>query len=158
MAKLDNHTEFMNLALAEAKKAGQIDEVPIGAVLVSENGKILAAAHNQTRKRNDPTAHAEIITLRRAAEKMNNYRLLNTSLYVTVEPCIMCTGALIHARVERIVYGASDLKWGGVDSLYKIADDSRLNHQIEILSGVCEEDCRNLMQDFFHAKRIKHKW
>ena len=157
MATLDNHIEFMNLALAEAKKAGQIDEVPIGAVLVSENGKILAAAHNQTRKRNDPTAHAEIIALRMAAEKINNYRLLNTNLYVTVEPCIMCTGALIHARVERIVYGTSDLKWGGVDSLYSLADDSRLNHQIEILSGVCEDDCRNLMQDFFRAKRIKHK-
>lgn len=157
MERLDNHTEFMNLALTEAKKAGQIDEVPIGAVLVSENGEILAAAHNQTRKRNDPTAHAEIIALRMAAEKINNYRLLNTNLYVTVEPCIMCTGALIHARVERIVYGTSDLKWGGVDSLYSLAEDSRLNHQIEILSGVCEDDCRNLMQEFFRAKRIKHK-
>lgn len=155
MAKLDNHTEFMKLALAEAKKAGQIDEVPIGAVLVSENGEILAVAHNQTRKRNDPTAHAEIIALRMAAEKMNNYRLLNTNLYVTVEPCIMCTGALVHARVERIVYGTSDLKWGGVDSLYNLADDSRLNHRITILSGVCEEDCRKLMQDFFRTKRMR---
>jgi len=153
MVTLDNHTKFMNLALLEAKKAGQIDEVPVGALLVSENGDILAAAHNQTIKKNDPTAHAEILVLREAAEKCKNYRLLNTILYVTVEPCIMCMGALIHARVARIVFGTPDLKWGGVGSLYNLADDSRLNHQIEILKGVCEDDCRSLMQEFFRAKR-----
>jgi tRNA(adenine34) deaminase len=153
MVKMDNHTKFMNLALLEAKKAGQIDEVPVGALLVSENGNILAAAHNQTLKKNDPTAHAEILALRKAAEKRRNYRLLNTTLYVTVEPCIMCTGALIHARVARIVFGTPDLKWGGVGSLYNLADDSRLNHQIEILKGVCENECRSLMQDFFRTKR-----
>ena len=155
MVTLDNHTKFMNLALLEAKKAGQIDEVPVGALLVSENGKILAAAHNQTITRNDPTAHAEILVLREAAGKCKNYRLLNTVLYVTVEPCIMCMGALVHARVARMVFGIPDLKWGGAGSLYNLADGSRLNHQIDILKGVCEDDCRNLMQDFFRAKRIK---
>ena len=157
METLDNHTKFMNIALLEAKKAGQIDEVPIGAVLVSENKEILAAAHNKSIKNDDPTAHAEILAIRKAAEKIKNYRLLNTTLYVTVEPCIMCTGALIHARVARIVFGTPDLKWGGMGSLYNLADDRRLNHQIEVVKGVCEDDCRSLIQDFFRTKRANRK-
>ena len=149
----DTHEYFMELALKEAKKAGQIGEVPVGAILVSENGEILSAAHNLTIKLVDPTAHAEIMTLRKAAHEINNYRLLNTTLYVTVEPCIMCMGAVVHARISRVVFGANDLKWGAAGSLYNYAEDDRLNHRVEIIAGVCAEDCRRLMQDFFRAKR-----
>ncbi len=149
----DTHENFMELALNEAKKAGQIGEVPVGAILVSENGEILSAAHNQTIKLADPTAHAEILTLRKAALEINNYRLLNTTLYVTVEPCIMCMGAIVHARISRVVFGAPDPKWGAAGSLYNFAADDRLNHRVDIITGVCAEDCRRLMQDFFRAKR-----
>ena len=143
----------MKIALADANNAGQIGEVPVGAILVSENGDILSAAHNQTIKLADPTAHAEILALRKAALEINNYRLLNTTLYVTVEPCIMCMGAIVHARISRVVFGATDPKWGAAGSLYNFAADDRLNHRVEITTGVCAEDCRRLMQDFFRAKR-----
>ena len=149
----DTHENFMELALDEAKKAGQIGEVPVGAILVSENGEILSAAHNQTIKLADPTAHAEILTLRKTALEINNYRLLNTTLYVTVEPCIMCMGAIVHARISRVVFGAPDPKWGAAGSLYNFAADDRLNHRVDIITGVCAEDCRRLMQDFFLSKR-----
>jgi len=149
----DTHEYFMKIALADANNAGQIGEVPVGAILVSENGDILSAAHNQTIKLADPTAHAEILALRKAALEVNNYRLLNTTLYVTVEPCIMCMGAIVHARISRVVFGATDPKWGAAGSLYNYAEDERLNHRIEITTGVCAEDCRRLMQDFFRAKR-----
>ena len=149
----DTHEYFMELALKEAKSAEQIGEVPVGAILVSENGEILSAAHNQTIKRTDPTAHAEILALRKAALEINNYRLLNTTLYVTVEPCIMCMGAIVHARISRVVFGATDPKWGAAGSLYNVAEDDRLNHHVEIITGARAEDCRRLMQDFFRAKR-----
>ena len=149
----DTHEKFMEITLSEAKKAEQIDEIPVGAVLVSENGEILSAAHNQTIKLIDPTAHAEILALRKAALEINNYRLLNTTLYVTVEPCIMCMGAIVHARISRVVFGAADPKWGAAGSLYNYAEDDRLNHQVEITAGVRAQDCRRLMQDFFRAKR-----
>ncbi len=149
----DTQLKFMKSALKEAKKAEQIGEVPVGAILVSENGEILSAAHNQTIKLADPTAHAEILVLRKGASVINNYRLLNTTLYVTVEPCIMCMGAIVHARISRVVFGAADSKWGAAGSLYDYSEDSRLNHRIEITAGVCAEDCRRLMQDFFRAKR-----
>jgi tRNA(adenine34) deaminase len=148
-----HHNKYMKLALSEAKKAGEKAEVPIGAVLVSQAGDILAISHNQTISLNDPTAHAEILTLREAAHEAQNYRLLNTILYVTIEPCVMCMGALVHARITQLVYGATDPKWGGAGSLYNLADDKRLNHRIEIIGGVCEDDCRALMQDFFQSKR-----
>ena len=149
----DTHENFMEIALSEAEKAEQIGEVPVGAVLVSENGEILSAAHNQTIKLVDPTAHAEILALRKAALEISNYRLLNTTLYVTVEPCIMCMGAIVHARISRVVFGATDPKWGAAGSLYNYAEDDRLNHRVEITAGVRAEDCRKLMQDFFRAKR-----
>jgi len=148
------HEYFMELALAEAKKAGQIGEVPIGAVLVAENGKILSATHNQTIKRVDPTAHAEILALREAALNLNNYRLLDTSLYVTVEPCIMCMGAIVHARIQQVICGASDPKWGAAGSLYDFPEDDRLNHRVEIVKDVREKECRELMQTFFRSKRL----
>ena len=149
----DNYIQFMELALQEAEKAGQIGEVPVGAILVSENGEILSAAHNQTITKADPTAHAEILAVRQAAHKIDNYRLLNTTLYVTVEPCIMCMGAIVHARISKVVFGTSDPKWGAAGSLYNYAEDDRLNHRVEIAAGVCADNCRRLMQDFFRAKR-----
>ena len=147
------HSYFMDFALQEAKKAGQIGEVPVGAVIIAENGEIIAAAHNQTITQVDPTAHAEILALRMAALSANNYRLLNTSLYVTIEPCLMCMGAIVHARVKRLVFGAKDPKWGAAGSLYNLSEDDRLNHRVDIVQGVCEEKCRELMQRFFRAKR-----
>ena len=149
----DAHEYYMELAIKEAKSAGQIGEVPVGAILVSENGEILSAAHNLAIKLVDPTAHAEILALRKAALEINNYRLLNTTLYVTVEPCIMCMGAIVHARISRVVFGTTDPKWGAAGSLYNVAEDDRLNHHVEIITGARAEDCRRLMQDFFRAKR-----
>jgi tRNA(adenine34) deaminase len=141
------------MALEEARRAMQIDEVPVGAVLVDVSGDLLASAHNRTIAAQDPTAHAEILALRAAAGKLRNYRLLNTTLYVTVEPCVMCAGALVHARVGRLVCGAPDPKWGACGSLYNVASDPRLNHRLEVISGVCAEECRALMQDFFRSRR-----
>jgi len=144
----------MKLAIKEAKKAGQKAEVPIGAVLVAESGDILSLSHNQAITLADPTAHAEILALRKAAQKVVNYRLLDTTLYVTIEPCIMCMGAIVHARVARVVFGAKDLKWGASGSLYNFAEDVRLNHRPEIIQGVCQDECRELIQEFFRSKRI----
>lgn len=144
---------MMHLALREAEKAGEYGEVPVGAVLVSGSGEILSASHNRIIRLSDPTAHAEILALRESAGKIRNYRLPNTSIYVTVEPCIMCMAAIIHARVSRVIFGAADPKWGAAGSLYDFADDPRLNHHPEIIRGVCEKACRSLMQDFFRARR-----
>jgi len=147
------HEKYMKLALDEAKKAGQNGEVPIGAILVAEDDKILAAAHNSAVSLSDPSAHAEILALREAGYKLKNYRLLNTSLYVTVEPCIMCMGAIVHARLKRLVFGTYDPKWGAAGSLYNFAEDKRLNHITDIVSGVCEEECKSLIQEFFRKRR-----
>jgi tRNA(adenine34) deaminase len=146
--------KFMKLAIEEAKKAGQKAEVPVGAVLVAESGEILSLSHNQVITLADPTAHAEILALREAAQKVLNYRLLGTTLYVTIEPCIMCMGAIVHARVTRVVFGAEDLKWGAAGSLYNFTEDVRLNHQPEIIQSVCQDECRELMQKFFRTKRL----
>ena len=150
---VDDPLEMMQLALVEARKAAAVGEVPVGAVLVSATGKILARGHNQPVTRNDPTAHAEVLVLRQAAEQVGNYRLPGTTLYVTLEPCIMCMGALLHARVMRLVFGAPDPKGGAVESLYRIAADERLNHRIETLGGLCLAECRALLQDFFRSRR-----
>ncbi len=147
------HIEMMKVALNEAEKARQKGEVPIGAVLVADKEDVLAAEHNQTITLNDPTAHAEILALRSAAAGIGNYRLLNTTLYVTVEPCPMCMGAAIHARVLRLVFGTRDPKWGAAGSLYNFADDQRFNHQPEVIEGICKDECKTLMQNFFRSKR-----
>jgi tRNA(adenine34) deaminase len=147
------HIEMMKVALTEAEKARRMGEVPIGAVLVLDNHQILASEHNRTTTLNDPTAHAEILALRSAAAKIGNYRLLNTVLYVTVEPCPMCMGAVIHARVSRIIFGTRDPKWGAAGSIYNFAADQRFNHQPEIIEGICKADCKSLMQEFFRQKR-----
>jgi tRNA(adenine34) deaminase len=148
------HIEFMKKALNEAQKAGQKGEIPIGAVLVAENKILLSAAHNQTINYKDPTAHAEILALREAAHQIGNYRLLNTTLYVTVEPCPMCMGAIIHARVAQVVFGTRDPKWGAAGSLYNFAQEHRFNHRPEIIEGICAQECKKLMQDFFSSKRM----
>ena len=147
------HEAWMKIALNEAKVAREKQEIPIGAVLVAENEESLSTAYNQTIACTDPTAHAEILALRQAADKVGNYRLLNTTLYVTVEPCSMCMGAVIHARVARIVYGTRDQKWGAAGSLYNFAADERFNHQPEIIEGICESECKQLLQQFFRDRR-----
>jgi len=151
---IQTHLPYMRMALEQARKAAEINEVPVGAVLVSSSGEILGTAHNRTIADQDPTAHAEILAVRAAARKLQNYRLLNTTLYVTIEPCMMCAGALVHARVGRMVFGAPDPKWGAAGSLYNVAADSRLNHQIEVVPGVCAAECLCLMQAFFRSKRV----
>jgi tRNA(adenine34) deaminase len=147
------HIELMKKALDEAEKARQKGEVPIGAVLLADRNRVIAAEHNRTITLNDPTAHAEVLALRSAAAKKGNYRLLNTILYVTVEPCPMCMGAIIHARVSRLVFGTRDPKWGAVGSLYNFAQDQRFNHRPEIIEGICRSECKKLMQNFFREKR-----
>jgi len=144
----------MQQALIEANQSILLNEVPVGAVLVNDQ-KVVARAHNKTISLNDPTAHAEILAIREAGKKLNNYRLTGLTLYVTLEPCIMCIGALIHARIQRIVYGAKDLKWGGCGSLYQMNNDPRLNHSIQVIGGICENECRHLLQSFFQQKRKK---
>jgi tRNA(adenine34) deaminase len=145
----------MRQAIAEAQQAAREDEVPVGAVLVDGNGTVFAKAHNQTIASCDPTAHAEMLALRSATKALGNYRLVGTILYVTIEPCIMCIGALLHARVARIVYGAKDPKWGAAGSCYDLAADPRLNHIIDVRGGILEDECRGLIQAFFQNKRCK---
>jgi len=149
-----HHEHYMQLAIGQACKAEQMEEVPVGAVIVDSEGNILASAHNQIISRSDPTAHAEIQVLRKAAAKLGNYRLLRTTLYATVEPCVMCMGAIVHARVKCVVFGASDPKWGAAGSLYNFCEDTRLNHQPQIIGGICAEECRAMLQRFFRERRI----
>ncbi len=152
LVKPKNDEHYMRIALDEARKAYRKDEVPIGAVLVSE-GEILALAHNMPIALNDPTAHAEILVLREASLKKGNYRLPNTILYVTVEPCLMCLGALLQARVCMLVFGAFDPKAGACGSLHDIPSTPGITHRIEVVPGVLEKECREILQDFFKSKR-----
>jgi len=146
---------LMGRALKEAEKASLSGEVPVGAVIVSQDGEIVASGHNQPIALNDPTAHAEILAIRKASLTCRNYRLNNTVLVVTIEPCIMCMGAVVNARVPKLVYGADDPKGGAAGSLYDLAIDGRLNHRIEVISGIRDEECRVLMQDFFRIRRAR---
>jgi tRNA(adenine34) deaminase len=151
---IDDHARYMQLAIEEARAAEKKDEVPVGALVVDEEGMVVARAHNQTITRCDPCAHAEMLAVRSAAKQIQNYRLLGTSLYVTVEPCVMCMGAIVHARVARVVFGAPDPKWGALGSLYDFSQDARFNHHPEVVAGVCADQCRELMRDFFVRKRL----
>ncbi len=152
------HDEFwMRRAIDAAARAGASGEVPIGACLIDANGELLASAGNRTISDSDPTAHAEILVLRQAAGKIGNYRLTETSLYTTIEPCAMCAGALVNARIKRLVFGAHDERFGAVESVFRLCDTSSLNHRIEIKSGVLADECKKLMQDFFRQKRQKWK-
>jgi tRNA(adenine34) deaminase len=144
---------WMREAVKAAQQAEKLNEVPIGACLVDTDGNLLAVAGNRTITDSDPTAHAEILVLREAAAKINNYRLVETTLYTTIEPCAMCAGALVNARVKRLVYGARDERFGAVETHFNICDNELLNHRIEIVSGVLADECRNLVQDFFRKRR-----
>jgi tRNA(adenine34) deaminase len=146
---------WMEKAIEAAEIARNLDEIPIGACLIDKNGELLAIAGNRTITNCDPTAHAEILVLREAAAKIGNYRLTETAVYTTIEPCAMCAGALVNARVERLIFGAYDERFGAVESIFRLCDTNSLNHRIEITSGVLAEDCRKLMQEFFKEKRIK---
>jgi tRNA(adenine34) deaminase len=143
----------MGLALEQAKAGLAAGEVPVGAVLVDEAGEVLARAFNCPIGSNDPTAHAEVLVLREGARLRGNYRLPGVSLYVTMEPCIMCLGAMIQARLRRLVFGAPDPKGGACVSLYRLPEDARLNHRLEVTGGVREAECRVLVQNFFKARR-----
>jgi tRNA(adenine34) deaminase len=144
--------DFMKLAIEEARAAADADEVPVGAVLVHD-GKILARGNNRTIRDCDPTAHAEIIALREASRSCANYRLMGTTLYVTIEPCAMCAGAIIQARVSRVVYGADDPKGGAVHSCFEVLSHAKLNHQVEITCGVMAEESAAILQAFFSTRR-----
>lgn len=144
---------WMLIALDKANEAKTVDEVPIGACIVNESGELLAAAFNRTITDCDPTAHAEIVAIRMAAELIGNYRLTGTTVYTTIEPCAMCAGALVNARVKRLVYGADDERFGAISTHFGIGLTEVLNHQIEVRSGVLADECRGLMQEFFKAKR-----
>ena len=150
--KMETDLLFMQEALAEARASASAGEVPIGATLVHD-GKILARSGNRTIRDNDPTAHAEIIVLREAARLLSNYRLANATLYVTIEPCSMCAGAIIQARVPRLVYGADDPKGGAVRSCFEILSSPRLNHQVEVSAGVLAAEAAAVLQSFFAARR-----
>ena len=146
---------WMREAIAAAREAEARGEVPVGACVVSAGDELLAIAGNRTRTDCDPTAHAEVLALREAARRAGNYRLTGARLYSTIEPCAMCAGALVQARVGRLVYGAKDERAGAVDSVFRICDASFLNHRMELTAGVLEDECRALMQEFFRARRHK---
>ena len=143
---------FMEQALQEAKKAYHIEEVPIGAVIVKD-GEIIARGHNLRETYKDPTLHAEIVAIREDAKKLGGWRLSGCELYVTIEPCPMCAGAIIQARIERVIYGARDPKAGCAGSLYNLLTDFRFNHRADVVPGVMEEECRGILQKFFRDKR-----
>ena len=143
---------WMRLALDEAADAERLGEVPIGAVVVLGE-KVIGRGHNRVITEQDPTAHAEIVALRDAARFLNNYRLTGTTLYVTIEPCPMCAGALVNARVARLVYGAADPRAGAVTTLFQLCTDPRLNHRLQVQAGVLEAECREMIQSFFRRRR-----
>jgi tRNA(adenine34) deaminase len=150
----DADARWMRVALEAARRAGlEHDEVPIGACVVSADGALLAVAGNRTRTDCDPTAHAEVLAVRAAARQVGNYRLTGAIVYATIEPCAMCAGALVQARVARLVYGARDERAGAVESVFRICDASSLNHRMELTPGVLEAESRALMQEFFRARR-----
>jgi tRNA(adenine34) deaminase len=148
----DRDAWFMRLALREAQRALAHDDVPIGAVLV-HGGEVLAAAHNERELRTDPTAHAEILALREASRALGSWRLIDCTLYVTLEPCAMCAGAIVLARVLRVVFGATDPKAGGAGSVLDVLSEPRLNHRPEVLAGVLAPDCGQLLSEFFASRR-----
>ena len=143
----------MRMALAEAVSARDVGEVPIGAVIVDASGDVLAVASNRTITDNDPTAHAEILALRIAAKRIGNYRLTGCTLYTTIEPCVMCAGALVNARIDRLVFGAHDERFGAVETMFRLCDSDDLNHRMEIVTGMLADECRGLVQDFFRQRR-----
>jgi len=152
MTTFDSDYKFMNLALQEAQKSIEMNEVPVGAIIVV-NDEVVSQAHNQPISENDPTSHAEINAIRKASENLGNYRLTGASLFVTLEPCAMCYGAIIHARISRLVFGAYDPKTGVCGSSIKLYEQECFNHSPEIIGGVLEEDCSLILKDFFKERR-----
>ena len=144
--------KFMSMALAQAERAVAEGEVPVGAVVVV-GGEVIGRGYNRPISSSDPTAHAEVVAIRGAAKRLDTYRLERASLYVTLEPCVMCVGAMIHARIARVVYGARDDKAGALGSVYDIGRDGRLNHQLEVVGGVAAEPCAAILKSFFRARR-----
>jgi tRNA(adenine34) deaminase len=149
----DKDKKFMLLAIEEAQLAGSIGEVPIGSVITDKDNNIISSGYNLREKNQDPTAHAEIIAIRRASEKLQSWRMDGTTLYVTLEPCAMCIGAIILARISRLVFGARDTKAGAVYSVYNIGTDNKLNHSVEVIEGVLETQCSDLLKEFFKTLR-----
>ena len=143
---------LMDLALAQARLAESAGEVPVGALVVDQSGAVIASGFNQPISSRDPTAHAEVIVLREAARKLSNYRLTGTTLVVTVEPCLMCAGAMVNARVSRVIYGTREPKWGAFGSLFAL-DSLSLNHRIEVISGVRQAECAEILRTFFRSRR-----
>ncbi|MCT8347093.1 tRNA adenosine(34) deaminase TadA [Photorhabdus temperata] len=156
MTKIYSDEYWMQQAMERAIKAWEQGEIPVGAVLVADN-EIIAEGWNQSIIKHDPTAHAEIIVLRKGGERLQNYRLLNTTLYVTLEPCTMCAGSMVHSRIQRLVYGANDMKTGAVGSLIDILRHPGMNHQIEITGGVLAKECSTMLSAFFKQRREQHK-
>ena len=150
------HEKWMQYALSEARQAIEEDEVPVGAVIVAA-GRIVASAHNQREQLVDPTAHAEMIALTQASSALGSWRLIDCILYVTLEPCPMCAGAIVQARLPAVVWGAPDTKAGAVESLYRLFEDNRLNHQVEHVGHVLEQESSSLLSEFFKQKRRKGK-
>ena len=149
---MNSDEDYMNLALEEAKKAEAAGEVPVGAILVLA-GSVIGRGFNQPITAHDPTAHAEIVALREAALRQGNYRLSTATMYCTVEPCVMCAGAIVHARIARLVFGTPDPKAGAAGSIYNVMTDPRLNHRVDVLSGVCEDASATLLREFFVKRR-----
>lgn len=147
---------FMRLALEEAKKAADLGEVPIGAVLVYQD-EVIARAHNLRETTQNAVTHAELMVIQEACEKIGSWRLENTTLYVTLEPCPMCAGAILQSRVPRVIYGARDIKAGCVDSLYRLLNDARFNHECEVVEGVLADECGEILTDFFQTLRERKK-
>ncbi len=156
MTETETDEHWMRAAIAEARRAEAEGEVPVGAVIVHE-GEVIGAGRNQRETSQDPTAHAEMIALRQAAAALGSWRLMDTTLYVTLEPCPMCAGALVNARVPRVVWGCNDPKAGATETLYTIGSDARLNHRFECVPGVLAEECGALLSGFFAAIRTKNK-
>ena len=150
---MTDHEVYMQEALRQAGMAEAAGEVPVGAVIVSDAGKMVAASYNSPVSLNDPTAHAEIRAIRQAARITGNYRLTGTTLYVTIEPCCMCAGAVVHARIKRLVFGAWDEKTGACGSVYDVVRDSRLNHIVEVIPGIMARECSSIIREFFRKRR-----
>lgn len=150
---MESDEKWMRMALDQASLARAAGEVPVGAVIV-RGGELLAKAHNSPIALSDPSAHAELLAIRRAAGEIGNYRLAGTTLYTTLEPCLMCAGAILQARIGRLVFGTADPKGGAVVSLYRIFDDRRMNHALEVLGGVLGEACAEILSGFFREKRL----
>jgi tRNA(adenine34) deaminase len=154
MPTADEHLRFMEMALAEAAAAAADGEAPVGAVIVRD-GQVLASARNQREALRDPTAHAEMIAITQAAAALDSWRLTDCTLYVTLEPCPMCAGAIVQARLPTVVYGAADPKAGAARSLFRILDDPRLNHRVEVIEGVLAAECGAVLSEFFQQRRVR---